>query len=351
MSDGVHQVAASAAPRDAITHHMLQARAVLRGLGLRSEIFVDPEHLHPGLAGDVLAAGRWEEVARPSDAAILHYSIASPAIFHVVDRCPRCAIHYHNITPAELLWRFAPRIALECAVGRRRLRELAGRVVAVAADSGYNGTELERLGFGEATVLGVMRAPLPAVARRERAPGETTRILFVGRGVPNKAQHHLVMASAALTDAGIDHRIDLVGSWPAPDYERYCAALAETLGAGDRIHVAGPVEDGELAQRYADADVFLCLSDHEGFCVPLIEAMDAGAPIVAFASSAVPETLEDAGLLLGEKPPSLVAEAVAETLSNHDLRARMSAGRARRLEAMAPAALAGRLARFVDAIP
>ncbi len=88
------------------------------------------------------------------------------------------------------------------------------------------------------------------------------------------------------------------------------------------------MSEEELARHYAEADLFLCLSDHEGFCVPLIEAMWAGLPIVAYASSAVPETAGEAALLLDEKPPSLVAEAVAEALRNSALADRMAAGSA-----------------------
>ncbi len=106
MSDGVHQVARGgrAARRDHPPHAGGPARCS-GGLGLRSEIFADAGHIHGPLAGDVLPASAGTRVAAPADAAILHYSIASPAFFHVLDRCRRCAIHYHNITPAELLWR------------------------------------------------------------------------------------------------------------------------------------------------------------------------------------------------------------------------------------------------------
>ena len=352
VSDGVHQVAAGAAPRDAITHHMLQARAALRALGLRSEIFADADHIHPGLAGDVHPAERFDDLARRGDAAILHYSIASPAFPRVLDRCGRCAIHYHNVTPAELLWRFAPRIALECAIGRRRLGELAGRVALAGADSRFNAGELEQFGFPEPWVLGVMRAPLVPAPRPPERTDDAARLLFVGRGVPNKAQHHLIMASAGLVDAGLDHRLVLIGAWTAaPEYERHCRELAATLGVADRVRFAGSVSETELARHYADADLFLCLSDHEGFCVPIVEALAAGMPVVAYGSSAIPETLGDAGLLLDEKPPSLVAEAVIEALTNPALDARMAAARPERLRATEPRELEHRLMRFVEAIP
>jgi glycosyltransferase involved in cell wall biosynthesis len=352
LTDGVHQVAAGVAPRDAITHHMLEARAVLRGMGLRSEILADPAHIHPALAGEIRAATRWRDVARPGDAAILHYSIASSPMFAIAAACDRCALHYHNITPAQLLWRWAPRIALECAVGRRRLLDLLPRVRLVGAVSGYNARELEALGFDTPRVLGVMRKEMDLAPRRPGGDGGPARLLFVGRGVPNKAQHHLILASAALAEAGRDHELWLVGAWSAaPEYERHCRDLAASLGVTDRVRFLGSVDDAELARRYAEADVFVCLSDHEGFCVPLIEAMAAGLPIVAFASSAIPETLGGAGLLLPEKPPSLVAEAIVEALDNAALGPGLAGARRERLERFGRPRLEADLRAFVEAIP
>jgi L-malate glycosyltransferase len=199
----------------------------------------------------------------------------------------------------------------------------------------------------------VMRPELPPVPPLPGGGGDgPARLLFVGRGVPNKAQHHLVMTSAALRDAGVDHELWLVGSWAAaPDYERHCRRLARTLAVEDRIRFLGSVSEAELARRYAEADLFLCLSDHEGFCVPLIEAMAGGLPIVAHASSAVPETVGAAGLLLEDKPPSLVAEAVAETLRNPRVQAAQAAARPERLDRFSQARLAERLVAFVEAIP
>ena len=126
---------------------MLEARALLRGMGLRSEIFVEPDHIHPALWGEVHPAPAWDRVARPGDAAILHYSIASTAFTHVLERCRRSALHYHNITPAALLWRWAPRIALECAIGQLRPPRRGARPPHVAG---------RRLGRGAR-----VRGPLP----------------------------------------------------------------------------------------------------------------------------------------------------------------------------------------------
>ena len=351
MSAGLHQVCAGAVPRDAISHHLLESQRVLRGMGLRSEILCEEGRIHPALSDRVRPVGDWDAVAEPGDAAVLHYSIGSPAFGYVLERCERSAIHYHNITPAELLWEDAPAVALACQQGREELAHLADRVTAAAADSGFNADELVTLGYPSADVIGVMRRELP-VAARGRASGDgRVRLLFVGRGVPNKAQHHLIAALAALRQAGLDAELHLVGTWEGMEpYEERCHALVHDLGLGEYVDFAGSVDDAQLARAYAESDCFVCLSDHEGYCVPLIEAMAGGLPIVAFAAGAVPETVGEAALLLDTKEPSLVSEAVREVLENPRLTARMARGRQRQLEHFSAPAVADRLRAFAGGL-
>jgi glycosyltransferase involved in cell wall biosynthesis len=353
VSGGVHQVCAGAVPRDAITRHLLESRRVIRGMGLRSEILCEDDRIDPTLAGDVHRVSEWSAIARPGDAAILHYSIGSPAFAHVLARCDRVAIHYHNITPAELLWEDAPAVAMACLRGREELATLAGRVVAAAADSRFNADELGALGFPVASVVGVMRRELPVVSApaRHRPAGGPHRLLFVGRGVPNKAQHHLIAALAALRQCGEDAHLHLIGSWEGMEtYAGRCARLARDLRVTDHVAFEGSVDDGRLAQAYAESDAFVCLSDHEGYCVPLVEAMASALPIVAYASSAVTETVATAGLMLDEKPPSLVAESVVEVASNPGLAVRMEEGRRERLEHLGADAVAARVRAFTEVL-
>lgn len=351
MSGGVHQVCAGAVPRDAISHHLLESQKALHAMGLRSEILCEEGRIHPALARFVRPAGDWDAVARPGDAAILHYSIGSPAFGYVLDRCDRSAIHYHNITPAELLWEDAPAVAAACEQGRAELALLAGRVRAAAADSGFNAQELVALGYPSADVIGVMRRELPVVPRSAGGDGRL-RLLFVGRGVPNKAQHHLIAALAALRQTGSDASLALVGTWEGMEpYEERCRRLTAALRLEDHVDYAGSVDDAALARAYAESDCFVCLSDHEGYCVPLIEAMAGDLPIVAFAAGAVPETVGEAALLLDDKHPSLVAEAVREAVGNPRVAAHMTEGRRAQLEHFGHDAVAARLRAFVEGMP
>jgi glycosyltransferase involved in cell wall biosynthesis len=320
----------------------------MREWGFRSEVFAG--HFEADLTGDVFRVQDYEKHSQPADGAILHYSIGSPAYLHAAVRASWIALHYHNITPARFLWDHSPTIAAECARGRRELGQWAERVAASCADSEYNAAELRQFGFAEPSVVGVLRRPLvlPAIEPRPSAP---PRLIFVGRGMPNKAQHDLILALAALHEMGIPATLDIIGTWGgAKTYLEECRRLADRLGVMRFIDVTESLDDVELGRRYRDATVFVCLSDHEGYCVPAVEAMEADLPIVAYSAGALPETVGRAGLLLPEKTPSLVAEAVLEVSSNLALAASFAEGRREQLEKLGPDAVAERLRAFVNRV-
>ncbi len=347
MSVGIHQVLAGAAPRDAITNHALCARKVIRAMGFRSEVFADGAHLSRELPPDVMAHDQWDHVVDAGDRAILHYSIHSDAFEYVLDRAARVALHYHNVTPPELMWRDAPHIAFDCMNGRMRLADLAGAVDMSVADSQFNAAELVDLGFPDPQVVGILRTSGVVVAHRRAADGGP-RLLFVGRGAPNKCQHDLVLAIAALRDIGVYANLRLVGSWGSNrGYLDRCQRLAEACGVQDQVHILNSVSDEDMAVEFAHADLFLCLSEHEGYGVPLVEAMEAGLPVVAYGAGAVPETVGTGGLLLDDKSPSMVAEAVAAVLDGA-LADRMAQGRATQLRLHSAAATTTRLQAFVQ---
>lgn len=312
----MHQVLAGAGPHDAITNHAVEMRMILRSAGYRSEIFADRRHLSADLLDLIHPHDAWDAVAQSDDRAILHYSIDSPAFGLAMQRAGRVGLVYHNVTPPDLLWRDAPGVALMCRDGQRMLHELAPRVDMAAADSVFNAGELEAAGAPPTRVLGILRPPR---AFRDRThvwqPGQRLRLLFVGRGIPNKRQYDLVLALAALTEGGVDAELRLVGSWGAcrPYLER-CRRLARELGVQDRVVFARAVSEEHLVEEYENAHVFICLSAHEGYCAPLIEAMEAGLPVVARRAGAVPETVGDAGVLIDDPRPSAAAAAVLDAL-------------------------------------
>jgi glycosyltransferase involved in cell wall biosynthesis len=155
--------------------------------------------------------------------------------------------------------------------------------------------------------------------------------LFVGRLAPNKAQHDVIAAfSVYVRHIDGRARLHLVGGSSSHRYETALHDLVIELGLTDRVHFAASVSHEELLAHYATADVFVCLSDHEGFCVPVVEAMESGVPVVAFRSSALPETVGNGGLLLPTKEPDVVAAAVERVINDAVVRARLLAAGRRR---------------------
>jgi glycosyltransferase involved in cell wall biosynthesis len=215
------------------------------------------------------------------------------------------------------------------------------------ADSRFNATDLEDAGFGRTVVIPVLvdlasvdgepDAELGARLRDAKADGGRDW-LFVGRIAPNKCQHDLVAALAAHRRAyGSRDRLHLVGGPTAPAYSRALSSFVHALELDDAVDIAGSVSNAALSAYYRAADVLVCVSEHEGFCVPLLEAMHHGVPVVAYGAGAVAETVGAGGLVLERKDPATVAAAVERVLSDADLRARLVAAGQARAAALDPA--------------
>ncbi|MGH9283265.1 MAG: glycosyltransferase family 4 protein, partial [Acidimicrobiales bacterium] len=203
--------------------------------------------------------------------------------------------------------------------------------------SEFNRRELETAGFPRTGVLPILvdweQYGHPPVRALEEAYGRGTTLLFVGRLAPNKRVEDLVKVYYFYRRLDPDSRLIVVGS--AVDTETYlagCQKLCAELGLLDHVVFAGAVSQAELCTYYRLASAYLCLSEHEGFCIPLLEAMGCDVPVVAFASSAVPGTLGDGGVLLTSKRPATVAAAVDRVLSDEAVRKALVAAGAARLE-------------------
>ncbi|HZT67894.1 MAG TPA: glycosyltransferase family 4 protein [Acidimicrobiales bacterium] len=332
----VHQFIPSFVSRDAIGAHTLQVRSVLQEMGLRSEVFA--ENTSP----DLEPHSRPYESYRPKPGDWLLYqaSTGSKVAEYLLGRPEPQIVNYHNVTPASTFGRWEPRLADEMADGRRQVAKLASVARHGLAVSQYNEAELKEMGYRSTSVTPLLldfstfdhdvdRPTLDWLSRLRDRGGAS--ILFVGRIAPNKAQHDLVKALIAyrtLYDPAA--RLHLVGGASSPAYFDALRRFVGHTGVRDSVDFAGSVSDAVRSSYFRGADVLLCLSDHEGFCVPLLEAMYNGLPIVAYASSAIPETLQGAGILLDSKEPVVVAAALHRVLSDEALRSRLvEAGRRR----------------------
>jgi glycosyltransferase involved in cell wall biosynthesis len=324
----IDQVIPSLASRDAIGGHVVQLRDLLRSRGFESDIFygnATPDRLDYGFPVSRLGD-------RSSTDRVLLYqlSIGSGVADIFRDRGERKFVNYHNITPADLLEAWIPAVGEEVRWGRAQLRDLAPITEFAIADSMYNERELQAAGYRSTTTVpllldldGFAGSPDPTLAARlagQRAGGGS-ELLFVGKVSPHKGQHDLVKALAAyrrLYDP--QARLRLVGGAISDEYRAAVERFADELGLIDAVEIAGSVTHEELIAYYAAADVFVCLSNHEGFCVPLLEAMYHRVPIVAYTNTAVPETVATAGLVLPDKQPARVAAAIHRVVTDQNLR-------------------------------
>ncbi len=320
----VHQLLAALSYGDAIGNEALAIQAHLRAAGFASDIFA--EHVHPRMAHLARPLWHYPQVSSPETVCLFHFSIGSASERLIFQAPDRLVSIYHNITPPEFFLGFHPHLAGLCYHGRRELQAFAPRTELALGDSEYNRRELEAAGYRQTGVLPIVldwslygRRPSP-VARRLYADGRKN-ILFVGRVIPNKRSDDLLRAFACY-QRWVEPRSRLLLVGDTRGHERYLRRLREMVEAlrVDEVVLTGQVDHDDLLAYYSMADAFLCLSEHEGFCVPLIEAMALGVPVLAWDAGAVRETLRGGGLLLRDKQPELVGELLGEVVAEGPLR-------------------------------
>ena len=336
---GLHQFLPDLSPGDAVSSHTLAVQRELRDMGLASEVY--SHTTHPSLAGRARPYQSFVPAPGGGERLLYHLAIGSVVADFLLARPEPLLVDYHNLTPGELFAAWAPEVVYGQSWGRQQLADLAPRTELGLADSGFNRAELVAAGYRSTTVVPILvdtddfdrEVDTDALERLLAAKaGGGGDWLFVGRVVPNKAQHDVVKAFAAYRRVfDPSARLHLVGGTSVPAYAEALGRYVAALGLGGAVELAGAVPPGVLAAQYRAADVFVCLSDHEGFCVPLLEAMHHDLPVVAFGAAAVTETLGSGGLVLDDKSPVTVAAAVHRVLDDPEVRAGLVAGGRRRL--------------------
>jgi glycosyltransferase involved in cell wall biosynthesis len=320
------------AKHDAIGNHSLQIRRLLRSSGIDSDIYA--EWIDPRMAGE--ARPYAESRPRPGDVALYHASTHSSMVEWFGSSAAggvTVLSDYHNITPSSYFTRWEPAAAASMDLARVELEQLAPVVPLALADSGFNEAELVTAGYTRTLTASLLvdlddyhRDPDPrALARLRRQQDQGgARWLFVGRVAPNKCQHDIIGAFAAyrrVFDPAA--HLTLVGGATSVRYLRALRQMVTTLDLGDSVSIEENMAFPELLAHFATTDAFVCLSEHEGFCVPVLEAMELGVPVVAYAAAALPETMAGTGVLLDDKDPWTVACAVDELLGDGDRRQRL----------------------------
>ncbi len=311
-----HQFNPVIAYGDAIGNDCLELQRVFWSAGVRSDLFA--WEAKPEVRALVRDYHELERTVRRDGLLLVHHSIGNDSVPDVASYSIRKAVVYHNITPARYFAGLNDELMRYSEVGRQQLRELAKAAEFGIADSEYNRKELEEAGFTNTAVVPPLVTwddfdrPSDPEVERELADERTT-ILSVGQILPHKGVLDVVAAFARYRESDRSARLYLVGPTAmSAGYLDRVRADIRRLGLEDAVTLTGSVTIEQLVAYYRGATAFLTLSEHEGFCVPLLEAMRSDLPVVANAAAAIPETLGDGGILLETKRRSATAASCSK---------------------------------------
>jgi glycosyltransferase involved in cell wall biosynthesis len=287
---------------------------------------------------------------RPDDVLVYHAAHGSPLGAWLAGVDAVKIVDYHGITPPEFVRAYDPGLAVALAKARAELESLAAGAALGIAHSRYMERELQAIGFPNTATLPLLvdparlaGSPDDATAARLRAGKRGHDLLFVSRMAPNKRIEDLLKVFAVYRRAwDREARLFVVGRPDIPAYVEALQRFAGRLGV-EGVHFTGRVSEPELAAYYAGADIFVSMSEHEGFGLPWVEAMAFGVPVVAYAAGALPETVGDAGILFTEKCYEDVAALVDAVVGDAALCARLAAAGRERVAAFGPARFEARV--------
>ncbi|MFN2136086.1 MAG: glycosyltransferase family 4 protein [Candidatus Promineifilaceae bacterium] len=329
----LHQVIEIVLPGDAVSDHAFTMRDWLRGMGFESDIFVSS--CGPGLEHEVK---QFNPALFSSDEMVVyHHSIGSNVIDPLIERQVPLILMYQNITPPEFFETADPAMTGYLIRGREQLVAMRPLVRLALGASTYTQEELIATGYENTAVLPlVFHEAAYDVSNPDNLAKENGEdgplLLFLGRVVPNKRQEDLVKLLLFLRRVSPDARLVLVGGLNEKNYVSWLRRFIDRNGLTDAVTLTGHTNLQQIAGYYRAADLFVSMSEHEGFCKPLIESMYFDLPVMAYASTAVPSTMGGSGVLFQRKDYEALAEMADIMIRDKALRERIIAGQKRRLQ-------------------
>ena len=322
---------------DAIGNDTIALKGVISEMGYSTDIYAEniDKRLPEGIAKK---ADKLRDLKK-DDVLIYHKSTGTDLTFKIDNYKCRKIMVYHNITPPDFFRPYSIEATQLTEHGYKGVEYLRDKVDYVLAVSAYNRSELVKMGY---TCPMDIRPILIKFEDYKQTPDEATikkysdgkkNLVFVGRIAPNKKQENVIRAFYCYKKLNPDSRLILVGSSTGMEnyYERL-VKYANALGIGDDVIFPGHIKFSEILAYYRLADAFVCMSEHEGFCVPLVEAMFFDTPIIAYDTSAISDTLGGSGVLLDNNDPVFAAAVIDRVLTDEKFRESIIAGQRRRLE-------------------
>ena len=322
---------------DAIGNDTIALKGVISEMGYSTDIYAEniDKRLPEGIAKK---ADKLRDLKK-DDVLIYHKSTGTDLTFKIENYKCRKIMVYHNITPPEFFRPYSIEATQLTELGYKGVEYLRDKIDYVLAVSAYNRSELVKMGY---TCPMDIRPILIKFEDYKQTPDEATikkysdgkkNLVFVGRIAPNKKQENVIRAFYCYKKRDPDSRLILVGSSTGMEnyYERL-VKYANALGIGDDVIFPGHIKFSEILAYYRLADAFVCMSEHEGFCVPLVEAMFFDVPVIAYDTSAISDTLGGSGVLLDNNDPVFAAAVIERVLTDDKFRESIIAGQRRRLE-------------------
>ncbi len=334
----IHQFVPMLHRDDAVGRHTLRIRDVLAARGVDSRIYV--EMVDPETEAETRLFPRYADEAQRGDVLLYQFATASAMAPWLAGRRETLAVNYHNVTPPEYYAAWNNPMARHQLRALHERADLAARTSLAIAVSAFNESELRTAGYRQTAVVPPAAiAPTTGVTAngsgRTAAGGTGARWIAIGRVAPNKGIELALMAllvTRAHHDP--DATLQVVGRSVVPAYTRALRRFADELGVRDAVTFRGGISDADLVTAMAQSDVLVMASRHEGFGVPVIEAMTMGLPVVANTEGALPEVIGDAGVLVDATDPYALAEAAARVATDRALRTTLAEAGARRVTSL-----------------
>lgn len=316
----IHQFSAGFNPGDAISNEILAIQSILEKKGYPGNIYAKNIGLHLKEPKKVRKYYKYQYSR--GDMIIYHHSIHSSVLDFVLNNPAPKFMIYHNVTPHHFFESYDLKLTHYVKKGREELQTLKGKFTTYFADSKYNKDELLELGFKNVHVLPIIYN-FEKLENRVSQKSDCKNIIFVGRIAPNKKQDDLIRFAKIFKDYFYQNfKLHLVGycSEELHLYKKELDYMVQFYQLENHVFFSDYIEDNKLQEYYQNADLFISMSEHEGFCVPLLESMFYKLPIIAYQAGAVKDTLNGAGIVFNQKDFMKICELVYMLIHNKNFK-------------------------------
>jgi glycosyltransferase involved in cell wall biosynthesis len=317
----IHQFSPSVHLGDGISNGMFFFQKILKSLGFQSEIYA--ENIKDDVK-DLVKNYKTFDIENKEQIIFIHYSIYYDFAPWIDKIKAKKHIIYHNITPPEF-FKDNQYLYDMCKKGIELLPDLASKFEGSIGDSKLNSDDLEKYNFKNIHTI-----PLLVDVEKVRSfsfnyelfdkLSDDFNIIFVGRIAKNKAQHDLIKIADIYRYINPNFKMYIIGGTTDSAYFEELNELINQNKLHNNVIITGKVSNEDLYAYYKSANIFLCMSEHEGFGMPLIEAMLFNVPVLAYDSSNIANTLNHGGVLFKEKSHKHIASTIELIRNNPKLK-------------------------------